>query len=100
MTNESQRLIPPVPEPADPHWLLMYTHQAYMRQVERDEPDWFDDYEDASALVFEIDTAARLAMTAPSEYLAGLLMGRLLLLRELQALTQRDATTSPASAIS
>lgn len=98
MTNESDRLIPPVNEPADPQWLLMATHQMYMRQVERDEPDWFDDYEDASALVFEIDAAARLAMTAPSEYMAGLLMGRILVLREIRALTQRDATTTPATA--
>lgn len=98
MNNESERLIPPVPEPADPHWLLMYTHQAYMRQVERDEPDWYDDYEDAHSLVVDVDTAARLAMTAPSEYVAGLLMGRILVLREIRALTEREATTTPEAA--
>lgn len=98
MNNESERLIPPVPEPADPHWLLMYTHQAYMRQVERDEPAWHAEYEDSSSLVFDLDAAARLAMTAPSEYMAGLLLGRILLLREIRALTQRDAATIHATA--
>lgn len=92
MNNESERLIPPVAEPADPQWLLMATHQMYMRQVERDEPAWFQEYEDADAMVFDVATVARLAMTCPSEYLSGVLIGRILLLRELQALTQREPT--------
>lgn len=95
MTNESERLIPPVPEPADPQWLLLATHQAYMHQVKRDEPEFYAQYEDADALVFDVDTAARLAMSAPSEYVSGLLMGRLLLLREIRALTQRTSTPAP-----
>ena len=99
MTNESQRLIPPVPEPADPQWLLLATHQMYMRQVESDEPAWFREYEDADAMVFDIETAARLAMTCPSEYLSGVLIGRILLLREIRALTQRDSTDTTTSPV-
>jgi hypothetical protein len=93
-TNESERLIPPAPEPAHKHWLLLATHRLYMSQVERDFPEWHDDYEDASSLVFDVETAFRLAETAPSEYTAGLLIGRALLLEELRAMTK---STTPES---
>lgn len=90
MSNEFHRLIPPALEPADRHWLLLATHQMYMKQVESDAADWYQEYEGADALVFDVETALRLAETAPSEYVAGLLMGRALLLTELKALTQRE----------
>lgn len=84
--HESHRLTSPVEEPADKHWLQIAAHQMYMAQVERDEPEFFARYEDAHALVFCPDTAMELVMTAPSEYVAGLLMGRYILLKELQAM--------------
>lgn len=84
--HNSERLIPPATEPANKHWLLLATHQLYMTQVERDCPEWWAEYEDASSLIFDPDTAAHLCETAPSEYAAGLLMGRLLVLKELAAM--------------
>lgn len=84
--HESHRLTSPVEEPADKHWLQIAAHQMYMAQVERDEPEWFAKYDDAHALVFDHDTAMELVMTAPSEYACGLLMGRALLLKELEAM--------------
>lgn len=75
------------PEPADPHWLMLAAHQMYMSQVKRDEPDWYDRY-DASD-VMRASEALALAQDAPSEYCAGLLTGRWLLLKEIEALTER-----------
>lgn len=90
--NQSERLIPPVAEPANRYWLLLAAHQAYMRQVEQDCPEWHADFEDAHALVFDADTALDLATTAPSEYVAGLLMGRALVLKELALMGGRSTT--------
>lgn len=94
--RDSERLIPPAAEPANKHWLLFTTHQMYMAQVERDCPEWFAQYEDADALIFDADTALDLAMTSPSEYTAGLLMGRALLLKELAAMGRPITTTETA----
>lgn len=88
----AERLVPPTQEPADKHWLMLATHRMYMDQVARDCPEWHADYEDAHALVFDADTALDLAMTAPSEYTAGLLMGRALVLKELAAMGSANAT--------
>lgn len=83
--HDSPRLS--APEPADPHWLVLGTYQAYMRQVQRDEPDWYQRYDDSDML--KASEALLLAKTAPSEFTAGLLVGRWLLLRELATLTER-----------
>lgn len=84
--QNSGRLL--APEPADPHWLLLATHQIYMAQVRRDEPAWFAQYEDCNDPC-DASAAFELAATAPSEYMAGVLMGRGLALASLEALTER-----------
>lgn len=86
--HESQRLIPPVTEPADPHWLMLATHQHYMNQVKRDERDWYDRYDESDML--KASEAQALAKDAPSEYTAGLLIGHWLVLREIAALSERS----------
>jgi hypothetical protein len=91
--HNGQRLIQPATEPANKHWLMLQTHRMYMAQVERDCPEWFAQYEDADALIFDADTALDLAMTAPSEFTAGLLVGRALVLKELAALGRPTTAT-------
>ena len=83
--QNSGRLL--TPEPADPNWLMRATHEMYMTQVKRDEPEWFAEYEDLSEL--SSSEAMKLAATAPSEYCAGLLIGRGLALASLEALAER-----------
>lgn len=91
--HDSERLIPPAAEPANKHWLLLATHQLYMTQIKNDCVQWWIEYEDSSSLIFDPDTAAHLCETAPSDYAAGLLMGRLLLLKELEAMGRANTTT-------
>lgn len=98
-SHNSERLIPAPTEPARKHWLMFATHQMQMAQIENgtaDAAEWFAQYEDADALIFDADTALDLAMTAPSDYAAGLLMGRALLLKELAALGRPTAATETA----
>ena len=91
----SERLIPPATEPANKHWLMLQTLRMYMAQVERDFPEWFAQYEDADALIFDADTALDLSMTAPSEFTAGLLVGRFLVLQALATMGMQSASPEP-----
>lgn len=71
--------------------VMLQQHQAELMAGMAINPGWSLDAEDNTEALFSAHECERLAAAAPTPYLAGFFFSKALMLREIQALTNRNA---------